>query len=410
MKIKCCAVLALVFVSTLTRAADTDTIMHRRLIWTDKPQSRAVVCWDTVTESVSNVVYYDTESRRAVPGDYRSSQASAANGAYTVAKKEGTNDVPVVPDLFYHHVQLEELKPGTTYYFVITSGDAISQELHFRTAPAEDGELKIIFGGDSRTGVEARRKINRLIAKMAEEDDSILAFAHGGDYVYNGINLKEWKSCMEDHELTITSTGRMLPLVPARGNHEAKGPIYDQVLAFPGGAGTNYFATQLSPEILFVTLNTETAPDGAQKDFIEKVLSGSASIRWRAVQYHRPVYPAVKEAGKGLEHWVPLFEKYNVALACEADGHCIKRTVPIRAGKHDPTGVVYIGEGGLGVEQRDPKSDRWYVQPPGMVGKGHHFQLISFTEKDIAIEVVSIDGKVIDSYSIPSRTAGAGSP
>lgn len=390
-------------------AADADGLMHRRLIWTDQPQNSAVVCWDTATEGPHDRVYYDTESRKAVLKAYRNSQPCTANGPYTWTprKKAGANDVPYKPDLYYHHAPLTGLKPGTTYYFVMASGDAISEEFHFKTAPAEDEPMKLIFGGDSRTGIDARRRVNRLIAKRAEEDDTILAFAHGGDYVASGENLDLWKSWMDDHELTITSSRRMLPLIPARGNHEGRGPLYDQVLAFPGGKGKNYFATRLSPEILFVTLNTETQPDGEQKAFLEAVLSGADTIRWRVAQYHRPVYPAVKEAGAGLKHWVPLFEKHNLALACEADGHCIKRTVPIRNGKPDPTGVVYIGEGGLGVGQREPKTDRWYVQSPGMVGKGDHFQLLSFTKSHLTVDVISSDNKILDSYKIEARGSTA---
>ena len=48
-----------------------------------------------------------------------------------------------------------------------------------------------------------------------------------------------------------------------------------------------------------------------------------------------------------------LFEKYNVDLALESDGHCIKRTVPIRNGKQD-NWVVYVGEGGLELANAAP--------------------------------------------------------
>jgi len=390
-----CFLFSIVVLSVASDAAAAEAMMHRRLIWTDNPQSQAVVCWDTPTEGESHRVYYDTKSRNAVIEDYSNSQACTANGPYSKGQ-----------DVHYHHAELKGLQPDTTYYIVMASGDASSEEFHFRTAPEGDVPLKIIFGGDSRSGIDARRKINKLIAKVAEEDESILAFAHGGDYVKNGTNFQQWQSWMDDHELTITATGRMLPLIPARGNHEARGPLYDRVMAFPGGAeGKNYFATRLSEEILFVTLNSETAPDGAQKEFLDASLTEAGSSRWRVVQYHRPLFPAVKGPGRAAKHWVPLFEKHNVALACEADGHCIKRTVPIRDGKHDPTGVVYIGEGGLGVNQRTPDSDRWYVKEPGMAGKGHHFQLLSFTKGHLMIEVIGIDGNVIDTYKIAVRDA-----
>ena len=324
----------LILSSAYADTVQTNALMHRRLIWAEQPQTSAIICWDTATEGANHRVYFDTESRKAVLKDYKSSQVCTSNGSYTWTppKKKGeASSAPYKTDLYYHHAQLTGLKPATTYYFIMASGDAISEEFNFTTAPATDAPLKIVYGADSRTGIEARRKLNVLIAKMVEEDQTIIAFAHGGDYVVNGSDLEGWKAWLKDHELTITASHRMIPLIPARGNHESKGPLYDQVLGFPGGAGKNFFATPLSPEILFVTLNTEIQADGEQKVFLENALSMAKDIRWRVTQYHRPVYPAVKkEPDAGLEHWVPLFDKYNLALACEADGHCIKRTIPIR--------------------------------------------------------------------------------
>ena len=99
-----------------------------------------------------------------------------------------------------------------------------------------------------------------------------------------------------------------------------------------------------------------------------------------------------------IQSWVPLFEKHNVDLVCEADGHNIKRTVPIRNGKQDETGIVYIGEGGLGVPQRTPKNDRWYLQSPGMADKGHHVFVLTFREDELAGEYVLLGGEVRDSF------------
>ena len=35
-----------------------------------------------------------------------------------------------------------------------------------------------------------------------------------------------------------------------------------------------------------------------------------------------------------------------------------------------------------------------------MVGSGHHFQLLAFTQKHLKIDVIGIDGGMIDSYTI----------
>ena len=98
-----------------------------------------------------------------------------------------------------------------------------------------------------------------------------------------------------------------------------------------------------------------------------------------------------------------LFEKYDLDLALECDGHCIKRTLPIRNGKHDPTGVVYMGEGGLGAPQREPAKNRWYLQPPALIGKGDHVMLMDFSPQRLRIRLFLKDGSVLDDFTLNSR-------
>ena len=61
----------------------------------------------------------------------------------------------------------------------------------------------------------------------------------------------------------------------------------------------------------------------------------------------------------------------------------MKRTVAVRGGKPDPTGVTYIGEGGLGVPQRVPDASRWAFQNGGFTMQGHHVTIVSVAEHAI---------------------------
>ena len=143
--------------------------------------------------------------------------------------------------------------------------------------------------------------------------------------------------------------------------------------------------------------------------WLEEILQSSRpDYRWLIAQYHKPVYPAVKSPGSGQKSWVPLFEKYNLDLACESDGHNIKRTVPIRDGKPADDGVVYIGEGGLGVSQRTPKPGRWFLQPPGMADQGSHVFLLTFTPDHLLGQCVLLNGEIRDRFLIKPRPSPAG--
>jgi hypothetical protein len=298
------------------------------------------------------------------------------------------------------------------YNVVMESDGHKSPEFHFYTAPAEDVPVSILFGGDSRSGWEERKQMNRFMARIVEEQSNaarppVVALAHGGDFIHDGRKLREWSRWLSDHELTVGPTGRLLPIIVARGNHDV-GLQFNEVFDFPE-KDANYYALDLTPAVRWVTLNTQVSTAGDQRNWLDKELAKSRPThRWLAGQYHIPAFPAVKVPSGALISWVPLFEKYNVDLVCEADGHCFKRTAPLRDYKIDPTGVVYVGEGGLGVGQRSPKADRWYLNSPqAKTGEGHHLQLLTFARDGLTMRTIMMDGKLYDEATLKPREQAA---
>lgn len=369
-----------------------------RVVWADDPATTATILWSTAKQGQYHSVKYHVKGDDAIPAEQL-----ALTGRYTGGKTE----------LYFHQVQLTELEPATAYEIELISDKEKSAAFYFVTASADDREFSIFHGGDSRSDREARRSVNTMLGEMFTQShenddpaDDILALAHGGDYVVNGTNMDLWSAWMSDHELTTAGDGRLLPIIPARGNHDHGNP-YNEVFGFPEG-DLNYHAINLGPEVRFVTLNSEISTAGDQASWLAEELEQSRpKNRWVVVQYHRPVYPAVKGPGAGLTSWVPIFEKFNVDLACEADGHNIKRTVPIRNDAVDESGVVYIGEGGLGVPQRSPKNDRWFLQSPGMADKGHHVFVLTFGKEKLAGKCILLGGQVRDEFARNARTTVA---
>jgi acid phosphatase type 7 len=363
-----------------------------RVIWTQDPATSATVSWTTATKGKTHQVSYakqypnkDVKKESTVVLSHRDGPYSGADGEH------------------YHHARLTGLKASTAYRFVITSDGESSPPMHFTTAPADDRDFHLLFGGDSRSGHFTRAQVNLLMAALAEEDEDLIAFAHGGDYISSGKNWGQWSRWLSQHELTVAASGKVLPIIPTRGNHDG-GPLYDEIFDSPGSSGKNYFSTKLSSKVALVTLNSEISVGGSQRTWLGKTLSSlRPEVRWLLAEYHRPAWPAVKKPGSPKQFWVPLFEQFNVDLAVESDGHVIKRTVPIRNEKKDSTGVVYVGEGGLGVSQRRPDRNRWYLKAPGMTGVGHHVMRVSFGKKQLDYEVILLDRKVADRTQLRPR-------
>ena len=386
-----------------------------RVIWAGDASREATISWTTAQPGKKHVVYYGTESG-GKQGKLALRQECQSNGVYTIKQpqlpkpKEGEtaeqaakkNPPKKIAPAYYHHAGIKNLKPNTRYYFVMESDGQRSREFYFRTAPREGTDFTLIHGGDSRSGHANRCRMNLLIAQQATSDPKVLAFAHGGDYIVSGVEWEQWRLWLSQHELTTLEDGRVLPIIPAKGNHDG-GKIYFEVFGLSERT-ERWYTTTLGKDVALVTLDTNSPGGGPQAEWLEAELKRlRPAVRWLLVQYHRPLYPAVKAPTKHAPIFCPLFDRYNIDIALEADGHCMKRTVPIRDGKKDPTGIVYVGEGGLGVGQRKTKEDRWYLQDGGKAGGAHHVIRIDFTPDDMRVRFVLMDGSAWDDHTIQSR-------
>ena len=359
-----------------------------RVIWKGDASTEATISWSTAQKgSRHRVIYYTDNPKKPL------TQVCQNNGTYTVGK----DDKPV----YYHHARLTELKPDTRYHFIMESDGVKSRKLHFRTAPASGTGFTIIHGGDSRSGHTARARMNLRIAAIANEDDKVITFAHGGDYIVDGKVWKQWRLWLSQHELTTTASGRVLPIIPTWGNHD-RGILYFEIFDL-NQKTERWHTTQLGKDVAVVTLDTNS-PAAEQAGWLDKELAMlRPKNKWLIVQYHRPMYPAVKSPARHAPVFCPLFDKHHVDLALESDGHCMKRTIPIRDGKPHPEGLVYIGEGGLGVGQRKTDPSRWYFKDGGKTGSAHHVMRIDLAKDKLRNRFILMDGSTWDDVSIPSR-------
>jgi len=246
--------------------------------------------------------------------------------------------------------------------------------------------------------------MNMLIAETVSEKPKIIALMHGGDYVMIGKSWNDWKQWLSHNELTTGGDGRVLPIIPVRGNHDY-GPLYFEAFNVP-----DRYTVNLGKDVAIAALNIEAVKPNKAGDnsgeYLQCLDTELKDLRkrskWLLATYHLPLYPAVKSIPEQTALIAPIFEKNNIDLGCECDGHNIKRTIPIRNGKHDPNGITYIGEGGMGVTQRTPKKDRWYLRG-GLAAQGNHIMLLNFGKKELEITTILQNGKVFDDFKLRVR-------
>lgn len=362
-----------------------------RISWSGNPSKEATISWTTAEPGTKHVVYYGTKATKGDLKRYTKRQEAYRNGQY-----KGSVDNPNDPKedwAYYHHVKLKGLKPGTRYYFTIRSDREKSREFYFITAPTKTKEFYFLNGADSRTGHTERCKMNLRMTQLMEDNPKILALVHGGDYAHQGSWWSHWRLWLSHNELLTASDGRILPIIPARGNHEPWN-IYGEVF------DTDFFHVTILPlNTTLITLdsngprgvNDETIhwPEKDQGEWFKRKLSEyGRKSRWLIMNYHGPIYPAVKGRNGIIGAWENLFDQYKVDLALEADGHCIKFTKPIRNGEiGHPEGTYYIGEGGLGVKSRGPKN-RPFIEK---IGRGAHVFQIHVTPSNMNVKCVLLD-------------------
>jgi hypothetical protein len=232
-------------------------------------------------------------------------------------------------------------------------------------------EFQFISGGDC--GVNEHVIANNI---LAAKQDPMFALI-GGDLAYdNGRHPDKFLDFLRNYSrYMIDSERRLIPMVVCIGNHELKngynctradGPYFFAL--FDGLFAERTFATlDFGDYLSLVLLDTgHVAPiAGEQTSWLERRLAERTDYPHLFVANHVPAYPSFRDpeshgdqlgiGQENREHWVPLFEKYNVNVVLEHHDHTFKRTHPLLGGHVDSRGVLYLGDGSWG-KIRPPKS------------------------------------------------------
>lgn len=361
-----------------------------RLIWTLNPSATITIGWNKINGD-NHRVYYDVIDH------------GLDTSLYAMSK---TPDVlHDFKDMNNAFARLQNLLPNTIYYFVIADNNSISNRFWFKTASNSNSDpVNIISGGDSRNNRAIRKKANIMVSKLRPH-----AVAFGGDFTDLGWD-SEWKDWLNDWQLTISSDGRMYPIIPARGNHEDSNEILEKLF------DTNsevYYAISFSGDLFRIySLNSEASIAGNQTTWLENDLQSHSNTIWKMAQYHKPMRPHVSDKDEGNNqylHWAPLFYTHGVNLVIECDAHTVKTTQPIKPDVNGDegfsvdtlNGTIYMGEGTWGAPLRlnnDNKSWTAYS------GKFNQFKWIYIEKSRMEVKTIKIDfdfniNEVNDTYS-----------
>lgn len=345
--------------------------------------------------------------------------------SYRPAKREGewlktTGEVFPFPQLskyLVHRVELKKLQPDTEYVFTVLS---YPEKYLFLTAPARlDKELRFVVGGDMyHDGISFLKKT----CQKAAQFNPLFALV-GGDIAYAVVSrrfeikkterwldwIKVWHACM------VTSAGHLIPTVAAIGNHDligqfdqtpAQAAIFSTLFPMPGKQIYNVLDFDSYLSILILDSGHANPIKGRQADWLKSMLEERRHIPHRFALYHVPAYPSCRHFDNKYcaairQFWVPIFEQEGLSAAFEHHDHAYKRTYPLLNGKVHPQGIVYIGDGGWGVEKpRRLKRKRFYL---AKFASTRHFIGVTLTPSEQQFKCINDEGQVLDDYRQPAK-------
>ncbi|MCK9525995.1 MAG: metallophosphoesterase family protein [Limnochordia bacterium] len=351
-------------------AAAEDFPRGLHLSWQNDPATTMTLMWRS-EPGAEGVVEYGVSS------EYTHSVDSETHG-YRYGRT----------DIFWHTVEITGLEPNTTYHYrVKTSEPWTSEDYTFKTGIlyGEDTFFRVAVITDAHGGYDRQKE---AFAMIKDEDvDFIIGL---GDFTDTG-NQVEWDLWFASGEGVLSG----IPLMAVHGNHEGNQGTYWDQFAFPGNErwfSMNYGNTH------FVFLMAASEPLALEQVpwLLEDLQSNDSA--WTIAMGHIPIYSSGLNHGSSpylIQHWAGIFDEYGVSLYLAGHNHCYERSLPIKADKLDPEGVIYMTHGPVGDKLYSVGNEWWSATT---LEGFSMYSIYSFEGSRIRGTAKTLDGTVVDEF------------
>jgi acid phosphatase type 7 len=235
--------------------------------------------------------------------------------------------------------------------------------------PASPVELKlqvttpfrcVIYGDarfhDPKDTEAANPPVRRaLVQAIAEASPAFILF--GGDIVYNGYDVNDWK--VWDSETAVWRE-KKIPVYPALGNHDLHGDekvaLANYFERFPELNNSRYYSVRAANTLILVLDSSLDEVSGRQAEWLNRKLDNlSGDVDLVFVVLHHPPYTSssdLKIFGGG-GHSVRRQEQ-RLAKALEARQQNLRARIVVFSGhvhnyeRHEHGGITYFVTGGAG--------------------------------------------------------------
>jgi len=375
----------------------------------DVKKQSVIVMWETDVDSEGEVLVYDMYHPH-VPVE----KCPIKGEHLTFPAESG----------LMHAVTIEGLSSGHDYCYEVVAKTkeerVTSGRFSFRTAPEEGTAISFVLtaehGGVENTANPFTGAIVERIAK--EHPDFIMSV---GDIVQNGTRSSDWETYFfYPFEKLLHTT----PFYPCVGNHEVftgGGMVpeeeqwryhhYEKYFAFPRHYSFDYgdvhicvldcpdmisSIERLENDAYFLKVRDDLK-ETAQYRFLEEDLA-QTKAKWKFVVFHYPPYTSAIYDVRELQVLAPVFEKYGVDVVFNSHSIIYERSHPIKQGRVDKDGILYILVGGYG------EFEDWIREKKNglsaKVASRPCYVYVTVTPFSMELQAIDYEGKLFDTMRI----------
>eukprot|EP01129_Flabellula_baltica_P011039 TRINITY_DN4752_c0_g1_i1.p1 TRINITY_DN4752_c0_g1~~TRINITY_DN4752_c0_g1_i1.p1 ORF type:complete len:486 (+),score=75.70 TRINITY_DN4752_c0_g1_i1:244-1701(+) len=318
---------------------------------------------------------------------------------------------------FIYCVEMTDLEFSSKYEYRVgdLTNDIWSESYVYKVRPNGPFQMTAVTFADYDTVldiVKEKTVIQRLAANLPEFD-MVLEF---GDVCYADGNPDTW-DLFFNHVQPIAA---VKPWMVAVGNHENEEVFgfehYDKRFSMPGGNNFWYSFDYGYGHWIMVSTEHSLAPGSEQMEWLINDLSRANRARnmypWIIITGHRALYGSntrwfhKEKAQKLKKRLIPIIDKYDVDLAIFGHCHAYERTHPLKNGKIDPNGTIYLLAGVAGADL----DKEWKIQPQWSAYRtAHHGYGLLHMKSDKKLRFCYTrerDGQSWDSFTIKKNRAG----
>jgi hypothetical protein len=291
----------------------------------------------------------------------------------------------------WYSAKLENLTPGTVYYYKAKTDSDESLVYKFKTQPANNDtteHIRFAIYGDSRSVPTIFKQISDTLKSKAISlygeniENNLNLIFNVGDIVADGLVLGQY---MPEYFKPISSLSSTIPHMVSIGNHENESPYFYQFMKyedFGGTEGEKYYSFRIG-KVLFVSLNSNhQVRNDAQIDWLDQLLNSAQNddtIEWIFVFNHHPGHSEMWPDGNTeyvQDRIIPTLNKYSkVDMLTYGHSHNYER------GTSENGSFRIMLNGGAG-----SPLDRW-----GMYANQQNYQEIQKSFDYYCYSIVDID-------------------